>query len=278
MFLVNGEPSSHVAISDRGLHYGDGLFETIAVAKRQTVFLDRHLKRLQAGCGKLRLPCPDTHLVTREAQYLCGQWESETAVLKLMLTRGSGSRGYRQPDIIAPTRILSLHPFPVYPADYQNDGINMRFCATRLGLNPALAGIKHLNRLEQVLARAEWTDTDIQEGIMLDCQGRIIEGTMSNLFYVKHSKLFTAALTQCGVSGIMRGIIIEQATDQGLDVSEQDFTQAELQNADEIFICNAVIGIWPVRQIGSQSFPIGPLTRQIQSWVNAFRQGALSAA
>ena len=119
---------------------------------------------------------------------------SSKAVLKLILTRGSGGRGYRQPDVIQTTRVLSLYPFPDYPDIYKEQGITARFCDTRLGLNPALAGIKHLNRLEQILARAEWTDPDIQEGIMLDMNDHVIEGTMTNLFYIKNNTLYTSSL------------------------------------------------------------------------------------
>lgn len=184
--LVNGEQHDTIAIMDRGFQYGDGLFETIEVRANQPIFLEQHLKRLNADSKRLYLPQIDVDLLHSEIHQLCQNVGN--AVLKIIITRGSGGRGYRQPDVIQPTRILSLYPFPDYPKSYYFDGIVARICKTRLGLNPDLAGIKHLNRLEQVMARAEWNDAAIQEGIMLDFNGRVIEGTMTNLFYVKTVK------------------------------------------------------------------------------------------
>ncbi|MDP2902926.1 MAG: aminodeoxychorismate lyase, partial [Methylovulum sp.] len=225
MFLVNGECRTHIEITDRGFQYGDGLFETIKVINRQPVFLDLHLSRLQAGCRRLYIPFPDFQTLTFEAGMLCKRSCADSpAVLKLIITRGSGGRGYKQPDLIQPTRAFSLHPFPEYPSTFYADGIVARFCGTRLGLNPALAGIKHLNRLEQVLARAEWNDTAIQEGIMLDVNDHVIEGTMTNLFYIKDNTLYTAALAQTGVAGVMRNIIMRLSSQQGLAVIEHAFT------------------------------------------------------
>jgi len=276
MFLVNGESKAHIEISDRGFQYGDGLFETIEVAGGQPVFLDRHLSRLQIGCNSLYIPVPDLHALALEAKTFCKQSCSNSrAVLKLIITRGSGGRGYRQPEPVQPTRVFSLHSFPDYPSIYQAAGINARFCSTRLGLNPALAGIKHLNRLEQVLARAEWSDAAIQEGIMLDADDHVIEGTMTNLFYIKNNTLYTAALTQAGVLGIMRNIIMMLASRQGLAVIEHVFTKNALLSADEIFLSNSIIGIWPVRQIESHYFQVGPITRQIQAWLEHFKHESI---
>ncbi len=270
MILINGESKEHIEISDRGFQYGDGLFETIEVRDGSAVFLKRHLERLNLGCQRLCIPYPGAELLSLEARKLCRQQDLTRAVLKIIVTRGSGGRGYRQPDVIHPTRVLSLHPYPDYPLTYQEQGIVARFCTTRLGLNTALAGIKHLNRLEQVMAISEWNDPDIQEGLMLDANGHVIEGTMTNLFYIKNNSLYTAALTQSGVAGIMRRIIMTLSADHGLSVVEHEFTQDELLSADELFVCNSIIGIWPIRQIETVHFSVGPITKNIQSWLNRF--------
>jgi 4-amino-4-deoxychorismate lyase len=149
MILLNGIPQTHIEISDRGLQYGDGLFETISVYNGKAIFLAQHIDRLTASCQRLLIPAPDLDTLHAEIKQLCQGVEQ--AVLKIIITRGSGGRGYRQPDTIQASRILSLHPFPNYPDSYQQQGITARFCDTRLGLNPTLAGMKHLNRLEQVL-------------------------------------------------------------------------------------------------------------------------------
>ena len=273
MMLVNGECREHIEISDRGFQYGDGLFETIAIINGQPVFFDRHIDRLTAGCRRLYIPFPGAELLAFEAKKLCRH--SSKAVLKLILTRGSGGRGYRQPDVIQTTRVLSLFPFPDYPDSYKEQGITARFCHTRLGLNPALAGIKHLNRLEQILARAEWTNSDIQEGIMLDIDEHVIEGTMTNLFYTKNNTLYTSSLDRSGVAGIMRNIIISISSDHDLSVIEHTFTKDELLSADEVFVCNSIIGIWPVKQIANVYLPVGLITRQIQNWLAQFINEAI---
>lgn len=271
MILINGESKAHIEISDRGFQYGDGLFETIEVRDDHPVFLERHLARLNSGCRRLHIPCPDAELLRLEAKELCRRWHTHRrAVLKIIVTRGSGGRGYRQPDAIHPTRVLSLHPYPDYPETYSERGVVARFCATRLGLNPALAGIKHLNRLEQVMARAEWSEPDIQEGLMLDVNDYVIEGTMTNLFYVKNNSLYTAELVQSGVAGIMRGIITALSIDHGLPVIEHRFSKDELLSADEAFVCNSIIGVWPIKQIETAHFSVGPVTQRIQSWLDKF--------
>jgi 4-amino-4-deoxychorismate lyase len=270
MILINGESKDYIEISDRGFQYGDGLFETIEVSDGRAVFLERHLERLTSGCLRLYIPVPDTKLLSLEAKELCRQSPFRRAVLKIIITRGSGGRGYRQPDVMQPTRVLSLHAYPDYPETYQKQGIVVRLCATRLGLNPTLAGIKHLNRLEQVMARAEWNHPAIQEGLMLDVNGHVIEGTMTNLFYVKNHVLYTAALAQSGVAGIMRGIIIALSAEQGVPVIEHIFSKSEFLLADEVFVCNSVIGIWPVKQIEATHFSVGPITQNMQVRLDRF--------
>jgi 4-amino-4-deoxychorismate lyase len=266
MILVNGEYKDHVDISDRGFQYGDGLFETIEVRSGKPVFLDLHLARLTAGCRRLQFPSPSLAIIRRETAELCQH--SQHAVLKLIITRGPGGRGYRQPDVLQPTRVLSLHPYPDYPDAYRELGINVRFCQTRLGLNPALAGMKHLNRLEQVLARAEWNDPAIQEGIMLDINDHVIEGTMTNLFFIRNKTVYTPALTLSGVDGIIRRVIMNFLTRQQFALTEKVLSKDDLLAADEAFVCNSIIGIWPIKQIENTRYQIGPVTRQCQIRLN----------
>ncbi|MDD5227574.1 MAG: aminodeoxychorismate lyase [Methylococcales bacterium] len=255
--LVNGEQRDTIAIMDRGFQYGDGLFETIEVRENTPIFLEQHLQRLNVDSQRLYLPKLDLDLLHSEIQQICKN--AGNSVLKIIITRGSGGRGYRQPDVIQPTRILSLHPFPDYPKSFYTDGIVTRLCETRLGLNPTLAGMKHLNRLEQIMARAEWNNSEIHEGIMLDFDRHVIEGTMTNLFYAKDGELFTALLKNCGIAGILRGWIFEQ-----INVIEHNFFLDDLREADEIFVCNSIMGICGVRQIEQQHLKIGEITQKLQ--------------
>ena len=274
MILLNGAESDHITVSDRGFQYGDGLFETIAVIEGRPLFLEHHLQRLTEGCSKLNIPKPDLKLLADEAYFVCKQ--AKQAVLKIIVTRGSGGRGYRQPEVIQPTRVISLYPFPEYSNANAELGIKLRFCDTRLGLNPALAGIKHLNRLEQVMARAEWDDPAIQEGIMLDINNDVIEGTMTNLFYAKGNEIFTASLHTAGVAGVTRAIIKNLLKEHGITLIEHDYDKEILLTANELFVCNSIIGIWPVKQIEGLQFAVGSLTKQIQAWLRHRKEKALA--
>ncbi len=261
MFLVNGNPENRLEISDRGLQYGDGLFETIAYQHQQPQHLIAHLERLAIGCQRLAIPCPSFDLFINDIDQLA--LDQNPAVVKIIVTRGCGGRGYRQPDSIQPTRIISQHPFPDYPVSYIQQGIAAFFCKTRLSINPLLAGMKHLNRLEQVLARAEWSDSTFQEGIMMDSLDRVIEGTMSNLFFIKQSILYTAPLRDSGVAGIMRALVIQYAQAHQIKIQEVYYDRAQLLAADEIFVTNSIIGIWPVSLLDNQLLAVGPITQTL---------------
>lgn len=269
MYLLNGAPGHYVDVADRGFQYGDGLFETVEILSGRPLFLDRHLRRLALGCQRLLIPAPAAELLAEEAAKLARQ--AERGVLKIIVTRGSGGRGYRQPEPIQPTRLLSLHSYPDYPDTFQTDGIRARFCWQRLSINTALAGIKHLNRLEQILARAEWCDDDIQEGLMLDNEDRVIEGVMSNLFAVKAGQLYTPSLAGCGVAGIVRELVIGFARDIGVPLYEIPLDQVEVLAADELFVTNSVIGIWPIKRLEQRVLAVGPLTLRLQGLLNQAR-------
>ena len=263
--LVNGRDGDCLSTQDRGLLYGDGLFETMAVHDGLPVHWTRHLSRLRDGCARLGIPQPDTGVLETEAASLCRG--AEHAVLKLVVTRGSGGRGYRPDPAAVPTRILQLHPYPSWPDEYARDGVHVRICTMQLGCNPQLAGIKHLNRLEQVLARAEWDDPAIGEGLMQDARGYLIEGTMSNVFLARNGVLLTPDLTRCGVDGITRALILELAARAGIATGVRDIAMDELHSADEILLCNSLIGVWPVTRIADRRYPAGKITRLLQTFL-----------
>lgn len=245
--LVNGQSSDTVAITERGLQYGDGLFETIRISSGQPKRWERHISRLALGCERLAIPMPDPELLYRELISLAEQ--QPDGVLKLLLSRGSGGRGYRPDPDLAPTRVMSLHSLPTYPAAYARDGVVTRLCDTRLAHQPRLAGIKHLNRLEQVLARAEWQGGDIFEGLMCDYDDNVIEGTMTNVLLLAGNHLITPVLTQCGVLGVMRAEVLDQAAGFGYEIEERRVQISDLNTADELWLCNSILGIMPVREL-----------------------------
>jgi 4-amino-4-deoxychorismate lyase len=261
MTLINGQQSSQISAQDRGLLYGDGLFETLAVRNGRPLLWGRHMHRLALGCTRLGIIAPDLDNLSAEVLDICQG--AQQAVLKIIVTRGYGQRGYRGLSSEDPTRIIMLHPWPEYPAGFKQQGVAVRVCSTRLGRNPLLAGIKHLNRLEQVLARNEWDDLSIPEGIMLDSAGQVVAGTMTNVFLVRDGRLLTPDLSQCGVAGIMRELILETAAQMALSVTITELNLRDMTNMQEIFLCNSLIGLWPVRELDGTSIPLGPVTRHV---------------
>ncbi len=265
--LVNGLEQDNIAVADRGLHYGDGLFETIAVRAGQPQLWERHSRRLALGCERLGIQGVQQEIVWDEARRICS--DIAQGVLKVIITRGEGGRGYRPPNEVHATRIVASYPWPDYPVAHGVEGVAVRVCATRLGRNPALAGLKHLNRLEQVMARREWDDPSIAEGLMLDEHGQVISGTMSNIFIVSDGRLVTPRLTECGVAGVMRGLILDLAGEQAIPRQESALDLAAVRQANELFLCNSLIGIWPVRRIDQQRYEIGPVTRLLAERLRA---------
>lgn len=258
---INGEPGEAIRVFDRGLQYGDGLFETLAAFDGNCPWFDLHYQRLRLGCELLQLPVPEPSLLLQEVrQAASGQ---QRAVIKIILTSGSGGRGYARPDPVRPSRIVMRYPWPDHPAGHWLEGVRVHQCHTPLACHPDLAEIKHLNRLEQVLARQEWQGKDFAEGLMGDRDGNVIEGTMSNLFLVQNGILHTPDLKDCGVHGIARRQILALAAGTGIETVVGDYTPADLLGADEIMLSNSLIGIWPVREYRNQRFRPGPVYRHL---------------
>lgn len=255
------EMAKALPISDRGLHYGDGLFETMRVIGGKVRLMDLHLARLARGAIQLGIPLVDpvglrTYLESKAVSM-------QEGILKLILTRGCGGRGYQPPTEPQPQLILQAYP----PLDVAGqEGVTVRLCELRLARQPRLAGLKHLNRLEQVLARAEWSDPGIAEGLMLDSEGFLIEGVASNIFLVRDGKLRTPRLDQCGVAGVMRAHVMQRAHALGVEVGEVPLRLEDLLEAEEVFLTNSLHGIRPVIQlVGHRTWPQGSLTSTLQN-------------
>jgi 4-amino-4-deoxychorismate lyase len=261
---IDGLAADSVAVKDRGLAYGDGLFETVLVKAGQPVLFPRHLQRLTLGAQRLALNV-DLALVEQECRRFAAHLGE--GVMKLIVTRGDGVRGYAPASDALPRRILQGGPLPAYPESHAEQGIKLFACQTRLAEQPLLAGLKHLNRLEQVLARGEWQSAEYAEGLMRDVSGRIVEAVYSNLFMVKAGVLLTPHLRRCGVAGVMRAEILALAERENMPARELDLQMSDLQKADEVFVCNSVYGIWPVRGVEHLNWPVGPLTRKLQHLV-----------
>ncbi|MFT5722313.1 MAG: 4-amino-4-deoxychorismate lyase [Motiliproteus sp.] len=268
--LVNGQPGTQISLLDRGLSYGDGVFETLLVEAGKPLLLRRHLARLYAGLDRLAIPYDQAFMdrLAAEIEQLCRG--RQRAFLKLIITRGAGGRGYRALADLSPSRILRVSAAPDYPPHWYQEGCELYLCRTRLGLNPLLAGIKHLNRLEQVLARNEWQD-QYPEGLVCDIHDRLIEGTMSNLFLLRGQQLLTPLLDQCGVAGIVRSVIIDWARLNEIEVIEQALRVEDLFEAEAVFLTNTGFGVLPVRSCGGGSIAFSSRVDAISQWLNEAR-------
>jgi len=253
--LVNGKVTDQIHVQDRGLQYGHGVFETIAWRENVLELWPAHMRRLNKGCTQLFIPLPDSEQLKSEALSLCS--ELDHAIIKIMITCGQSQRGYLIPDVQA-NRIVSCDVANKEQYD-QLKSIAVTICNTRLAPQMKLAGLKHMNRLEQILARQEWRaqstkellqeEPHYQEGLMLDYEGHVISGTMSNLFFVKDAQLFTSTLALCGVQGVMRNFIIAIAQGMGLKVHSSLYNLQEVLEAEEVFMTNSLIKISAVNAI-----------------------------
>jgi 4-amino-4-deoxychorismate lyase len=260
--LVDGEISDRISAADRGLQYGDGLFETIAVSGGQPRFWQGHVDRLTAGCERLGIPVTPQSILLRELKTVCaGQ---ARCIVKIIITRGSSERNYSPAKLNQSNRIVSSHAWPIEDRSPGVFGINARVCELRLGIQPVLAGMKHLNRLEQVMARAEWDDPQVYEGILLDREDHVICGVSSNVFLVYSGRLLTPRLDRCGVRGVMRGAILNAFRER---CEQRRLMLDMLPEAVEVFVCNSVHGVLPVTRIDHWEYEIGPVTREVQEWL-----------
>lgn len=242
-----------VPLANRGLHYGDGLFETVRVHRGEVPLWPRHLARLRDGAARLGIAVPEPAFVeARIAELTAG---IDAGVLKLLLTRGEGGRGYAPPVGAPPTWMLALHPLPAIPA-----ALRLHPCETRLAIQPALAGIKHCNRLEQVLARAEVERAGCDEGLVCDTDGRPVCATAANLLAFDGHRWRTPSLARCGVAGVLRGWLLEQ----GL-LGEAVLSMEEVASAEALALCNAVRGILPVATLGARRWRAHPATTELQA-------------
>jgi 4-amino-4-deoxychorismate lyase len=244
-------------VADRAVMYGDGLFETLRVVAGTVPLWRRHAERLSASATRLGLAAPDTDAMLAEVRRLAEGLDA--AVARITFTAGTGERGYSRPRLTMPTTVIGVGPLSL-AADTYRHGIALRLCETRLGDQPLLAGMKHLNRLEQVLARSEWDDAQWQEGLMADQQGRVICATAANLFAVLGGRLVTPPVDRCGVAGVARAELLGAG-----GVSVEHLSPQQLIEADEVFLTSAVRGILPVRAFAGRTWQPGPVTRHWQA-------------
>jgi 4-amino-4-deoxychorismate lyase len=258
--LVDGVASDRVAATDRGLAFGDGVFRTLAVRAGRPLNWTWHYRRLLADCAMLGIAAPAEDLLLAELRRAA----PGDAAAKIIVTRGEAARGYAIPPGTRPTRVVMAFAPPQFPPEHSAQGVTVRRCSLALAEQPRLAGAKTLNRLENVLARSEWDDASIAEGLCADAGGRVIEGTMSNLFVVAGGRVATPDLSRCGVVGAQRERVRELLARDGMACAVEDLGWEAIAGADELFLTNSLIGAWPVARFEARRWSAGPVTRRVQ--------------
>lgn len=256
--LINGKRTRKLSVFERTHQFGDGLFETLVIRDGKLLFWRAHFKRLERGRERLGIGkvAAKTWLADiNKAYQLSGL---DQAVVKLTLSRGQSTRGYGFDKTIKPTRVVMVSPMPKMPQTY-----HLSRCAHGYGANALLAGIKHNNRLEQVLARI---DLKTDECVMLDANAQVISASQGNIFYLKGNTLVTPELTDCGIEGTVRQQVIQLADDLGLEMSIEAFNWQQLLAADEVFVTNSVVGIKPVARIDQTEYR----SEKTQEMIKAF--------
>ena len=260
---VDGTPGDMVPIDDRGLQYGDGLFETMLIRHGRVRFLEAHLARLAQGC--LRLGIPLAVDAALRAEIHAAAAVADFALLKLLVTRGSGPRGYGPRDGMVPRRVMTV--FATAPTTALREGVRLRVAQLTVATNPALAGLKHLNRLENVLAAREPQHADCFDALLLDAAGLIVGGTLCNVFLVSGGTLATPPVDRAGVAGVLRGIVLRECATLGLRADVRPVAAAELAAAEEIFVTNARIGVVPVRSVGEHVLPMNTIALRLAAHI-----------
>ena len=243
-YLINGSPNGLITPFDRGFAYGDGVFRTMKMVNGMPEAWPLHYQKLVADCGKIGIVAPSAELLIHDLTQLFSV--NEIAVAKIVITRGESARGYAPPAVSLPLRVVIKSELPNFPVDNRIKGVRLFLCDIQLAHQPKLAGIKHLNRLESVLARAEWHDLSFADGLMLDLENNVIECTAGNIFARFGHELITPDLSDCGVAGVMRERIMQLVPSLGLSMTIQKLSLAQLKQADEVLICNSLYGVWPV--------------------------------
>jgi 4-amino-4-deoxychorismate lyase len=261
--LVDGAACDSISIADRGLAFGDGVFRTLAVRAGQPLNWRWHLRRLLADCETLRLAPPAEETVLDEIRRVA----PADAAVKVIVTRGSSGRGYGAKPGTQPTRVVAAFPLPAHLPSNAHDGVRVRRCTLVASEQPRVAGAKTLNRLDNVLARSEWDDPSIAEGLVADGGGRVVEGTMSNLFIATLGRVFTPDLSRCGVIGAQRERVRELLRASGIECAVCDLRWGDLEAAEEVFLTNSLIGLWPVNALEGREWPVGPIARRMQALI-----------
>ena len=255
--LINGIAADYININDRSIHYGDGLFETILCNDNNLYYWQQHFQRLQTSAEQLKITCPPEQVFLDDiTKLLTGNDSRSACAIKIIVSRGTGERGYKFSKNTAVNRLVMLSSLDAGHSSVLSRKLlqgELFICRQQVSINENLAGLKHLNRLENVMARNEW-DAGYIDGLMLNANQHVIEGSMSNLFAITGDQLFTPDLKLSGVNGIMREMIIDLAGKIDIKTTVTNLTIDEISTMDELFITNSLLGMKAVTKLGDSLY------------------------
>ena len=241
-----------MAVADRALQYGDGCFTTMAFYQGELQLWPQHLARLQNNCQRLAIDFSQWQRLHKDLTMLLERLGKTNGVLKIIITRGAGGRGYSPRGVGEPTYIISKHALPEHYPAWQQNGITLGLSPVKLARQPLLAGIKHLNRLEQVLIKQALDSTAFDDALVCDTEDNIIEASAGNVFWWHKGTWFTPSLAESGVAGVMRDTICQLITGLGQPLVETNQVLSADFSADEMFICNTLMSMVPVKSLHAQ--------------------------
>lgn len=242
--IINGQQQQQINIADRAFQYGDGCFTTMAFRNERLEFFDAHINRLKLACKTLYI---DFVKWSELESCILGSLKTHAdCVVKVIITRGIGGRGYSPEGAISPSFIITHHTIPAHYVTWQTNGIKLTISPIELACQPLLAGIKHLNRLEQVLVKQALVNTGYDDAVVCDTQQIIIESSVGNLFWYKNNVWYTSDLSGSGVNGVMRQCVLAVMQQKGKECLVVKHNASVLFSAQEMFVCNSLMMLVPV--------------------------------
>lgn len=243
--IVSGQPQTQLNIADRALQYGDGCFTTVAVRRGRAELWPEHLTRLKLSCERLHIVFSAWNELHADVKALIR--DQTESVLKIIISRGEGGRGYSVAGVGQPSYVLSLHAMPQHYQQWQIQGIDLGLSPIKLARQPLLAGIKHLNRLEQVLVKYELEKSSYLDAVVCDTDNMMVETSAANLFWRQGGLWYTPELINSGVEGLMRNLVMDIFRQKSVPIQAVSAKVSSLQQAEEVFICNSLMGVVPIK-------------------------------
>ncbi len=260
-----------MSVYDHGLLYGDGIYETMRAYEGVVFMLDRHIERLRRSAALIKLGLPDDVYIRDAVSLALGANKLSEAYVRITVSRGRGPIGLDPALCPEPTFIVFAEPFKRYPESLYREGVKLVIARTRRNIVAAIdPRIKSLNFLNNILAKMEAKERGAYEAVMLNSEGFLAEGTVSNIFFVNGSTVCTPSSEVGILDGITREAVIGLAQKSGLTAKEGKFVPEDLLEASEVFFTNTTSEVMPVSQVEDMRYPVGEITKRLRGFYSDY--------